>query len=317
MTEPTVTKSTKKSSKTDAEVLAITTQISQLSKLSMALGSAGKQGYLELPMEGSENGIITFGDADRRAAIAALKSSILKLATDRKVKPVRKVKNTPIPGNFLGTYAPVYMGDPLRKLFADAKAFGRLDPSNPKSPNLLDSLPQAKNGFLMRTTLSSLMFIYGFANSLNTTDKQNIITPNKAMNDAFGKTPATFYKFPKTNKLKKILLTEAAKQKLVDGKSSSYALVAIDNPGTATGAKGQTLPAFTPDQFHTYFYQNLASLNYFTDGDLSRAFESTGDAKWSGLQAKLNDPKIREAILNEYNLVKETSRRWKELRKQK
>lgn len=213
---------------------------------------------------------------------------------DRKIPHLKKLyvegsknkKTTMLPTSFKSPYAPVKVGTVFTTFLGpDAQKklpnFGLVPSGNHEDgfnsfiakSNLLDKLPRAKEGYMLKNSLTLLMYIYFKVNSLKSTKKSegHLNIPDERMNNAFGLIPALYYQ--EANQ-PKILMTKSGK------KLETYAVVAGKN----------TL--FNPERIENFYFKAIQSLNIYEEKDLAPK-----DSE------KLLDDKLRQELLEEYYLI--------------
>ena len=124
-----------------------------------------------------------------------------------------------LPASFKASYTPSRVGPVFTTfLSADGKKlpnFGEIPNDEGtgflKGTNLLDSLPRAREGYLLKNSLTLLMYIYSTVNDLKSKQKsegqKNI--PDERMNKVFGKQDALYYQAPGEEK---VLMTTSGKK---------------------------------------------------------------------------------------------------------
>lgn len=284
-----------------------------LNLLTSALGQAGKGAYLAFPNPNPEQPgtMIPFNRKHLRSAQAAFAKSILELKNYLRVSK-KKTRDPVLPESFSGTYTPVYAGEALKYFFTAApQNFGPLHPieavrTQQAGQALMDNLPMVREGFLLRNTSTMLFYIYAHAyvdpetgeQGLQAKDNAQFARSDDVMMTAFGgNIPAAFYAFRgQDGKPAKITMAQAIQQGVVQAPGlNTYQVIQV------------TRPDFNPNRFNTYFYQNIAAANYYSKAAL--AADPTLVEVAEGLQR----PDIRQAMLNEHNLVKTVSAEWHEL----
>src|SRR5690606_18798971 len=63
---------------------------------------------------------------------------------------------------------------------------------------------------------------------------------------------------------------------------------------------------FDSKNMRTFFYQNIASLNYY-----SKVFRESHTEQFKQIDSDLNDEKVLQALEQEYQILKNTSAEWK------
>lgn len=213
---------------------------------------------------------------------------------ERKIPHLKKLyiegsknkKTTMLPTSFKSAYAPVKVGSVFTTFFGpDAKKklpnIG-LVPSGSfeagfteflANSNLLDKLPRVKEGFMLKNSLTLLMYIYFSVNALKSTEKAkgHLNIPDDRMNNAFGTVSALYYQ--EANQ-PKILMTKSGND------LHTYAVVSGKNT------------SFNPEKIENFYFKAIQSLNIYEEKDLP-----VKDAK------KLLDDDLRQELLQEYYLI--------------
>lgn len=302
------------------EILRGLTQIfSSLVLLNSALGQAGKGAYLVWPHPQRPGEFLAFNRKHLRSANAKFARSILVLKNYLRVSR-KKTRDPVLPENFSGTYTPVYAAEALRHFFTAApQNFGPLNPLQwvtthqpgaawnlPQGAGLMENLGMVQQGYLLRNTTTMLFYIYAHAMDLQNAANAQLARSDNVMNEAFGGAiAAAFYSYPdpsgRTKKTKsgdqvpvilKTTMAQALAQGLIAAPLNTYDVIRV------------THPDFNPAQFNTYYYQNIAAANYYSraallaDPDLAVAGEA------------LQQDNVRQAMLNEHNIVKQVSAEW-------
>lgn len=170
-----------------------------------------------------------------------------------------KHSKTPIlPTSFKAAYTPAKVGQIFVSFLSEVNKkkpnFG-LAPNTegtaflPKS-NLLDLLPRAKEGFMLKNSLTLLLYIYSTVNELKSKlpseGQKNI--PDERMNFIFGKLPALYYQESGEDKQ---LMTNSGHN------MTTYDVVSGKNP------------KFNPNKIENYYFRSIQSINIYQVEDLS------------------------------------------------
>jgi len=220
-----------------------------------------------------------------------------------------------------GTYTPVYAAPALREfLRLGAAGFGPLDPSNPSSGNLMDQLPYAQNGYMLRNSTTMLFFIYAHQNNLQyppgvlpdgTKVDASWTQSDQVMSQAFdGNIPPAFYRTVREKV--KYPYEEARAAGLQVGRNT-YDDIRAANPQNIPKARspdGKEKYRFDPAAFKTFFFQNIAAANYFSRKNLEDAVSRGGNADLQQALANIDDATYRQQMLNEHQIIKGTSDVW-------
>lgn len=276
--------------------------------LTSALTAAGKGSVLKFPNPNAgANNWLTFDRKDLKASCKEFRSMILEFSKFLRVSR-KKGRKPADPQDFSGTYAPVYLGEALITFFNQGD-FGPADPTSNSSRKLMDSLPLVKGGYTLRVTITMLLFTYANHNNLRgTSDPTNgkFTRSDDFMNRVFGgNIPASFYY---ENELKRW-----------NGNNPSPVNT---YQAVRTREKGRN---FNPNDFDTYYFQNIAAVNYFTLNnleDLNQSNQALGvfDEQVRTLSQAKTDAENRnmssrfnEDLLREHALVKQTGSIWKQI----
>ncbi len=170
--------------------------------------------------------------------------------------------------------------------------------------NITEVLQLVKTGYILHNTITMLFFIYTHANQLQKENAQ--FTKSDAHMDAAfeGKHPAAFYTSKVGGKKTlKITMNEAVAQGIVSEPLNTYAIISKLFPPGHTNKSG-TSAAFDKNDFNTYYFQSIASLNYFSREDMADLeqllpalnYIETSDAK--------------QVMLLDHNIIKAVSKEW-------
>lgn len=234
-----------------------------ISSLNTAL-SSGKGNALAFPYtaEDGSQSVVLFNRRHLRSANAEFGQRIRQLKSYFRVSMRRQKKQVP-PESFSGVFAPVYAGQALREFFVrGGVGFGSASPSLAGGQNLMDLLPNAKQGWLLRNTTTLLFFAYAHAQRLQNEDDGRYARSDAVMDAVFnGSIPAAAYP--------NIVGQEVGKDNQLKNKINAVPMsVAVaqgaTQPLNTYQALQQAYPAFNPASFQTYFFQNMAAYNYYT-----------------------------------------------------
>jgi len=231
----------------------------------------------------------------------------------------KKAREKAQPSSLKGTYTPVYAAPALQRfLTAAPERFGYVDPSNAGSGLLMDQLPYAQQGFMLRNSTTMLFFIYAHVNNLqfqpgNLADGTKVdaswTRSDDVMNDAFGgNIPAAFYRDPA--KQKSTVVAAQARGEPVG--QNTYDPIEAQNAvhyAKDQSPDGKEKFVFRREAFKTFFFQNIAGANYYSRNNLEAAVNA-GNGELATPLAGLNDPTYQQAMLNEHDIIKGTSERW-------
>lgn len=281
--------------------------------LNSALGQAGKGAYLAFPNPQQPGTFIPFNRKHLRSANAKFAKHINLLKNYLRVSK-KKTRDPVRPESLSGTYTPVFAADALRAFFTAAPGnFGPLGPKEAAATQqpgaaLMESLQMASQGYLLRNTSTMLFYIYAHANGLQAEDNAQFARSDDIMMQAFGgQIPAAFLSYRGADgKPVKISMNEAVRQGIVQAPLNTYQAIASLYPVGTTNLKGQDV-GFRPERFNTYYYQNIAAANYYSKAALA------ADPALADAAAALARPDVRQAMLNEHNVVKQVSEEWHDL----
>jgi hypothetical protein len=271
--------------------------------LNSAFAQAGKGAYLIFPHPTNPGEHFTLTRKHIRSANSWFGAHIIE---DKKVLTFAKKKKrtTTNPESMGSTFAPVFAADAMRAFFNNNPGgFGPLDPEEAARTQeagtaLMDMLPMAKSGRLLRNSVTMLFYLYARANGLQGEDNASLTRTDDHWKQCFGGSiPAAFYVFPvdENGKSTKITMAEAV--------AKGHTKIQLNTFDTIKNAR----PEFNQDYFNTYYFQNIAAANYFPIGWLK-----TIDAMKS-IADELEDPAVRAQMLAEHNLIKAASSAWKRL----
>lgn len=270
--------------------------------LNAALGQAGKGAYLSYPNPNNPATPIELNRKHIRSANAQFSKQLLALKNYLRVSK-KKSREQVRPESFSGTYTPVYAGAALQRFFtAQPGNFGPLAPKQAAATQqagaaLMDQLPMIRDGYLLRNASTMLFYIYAHANQLQDPQNAQFARSDAVMMDAFGgQIPAAFYSYKGAdNKTAKVPMEQAVQQGLIPGPLNTYDVIR------------QSYPTFDPNRFNTYYYQNIAAANYY-----SKAALAANPALAAAADALARDD-VRQAMLNEHNIIKQVSAEWHDL----
>jgi len=293
----------------------ITQQFNYIVALATALGQAGKGAYLAFPNPQQPQQFVPFNRKHLRSAQAKFNKNILQLKNYLRVSK-KKTRDPVKPESLSGTYTPVYAGDALRAFFTAAPGnFGPLGPKEAVATQqpgalLMDSLPMASQGYLLRNTSTMLFYIYAHANQLQAEDNAQYARSDEVMMQAFGgDIPASWLSYRGVDtKPVKVSMTDAINQGIVQQPMNTYQVISnLYPPGTMNNRTPPQDVGFRPERFNTYYYQNIAAANYY-----SKAALSANPALADAATALARDD-VRQAMLREHNIVKQVSDEWHDI----
>lgn len=252
-----------------------------------------------------------FGKKDLRAATAKLLREIKDLSTYWKVSK-KKPKTKSEPESLKGTYTPVYAGAVLRAFFEASDGFGPLDPALWKStkvmgPKLMDALPYAKQGFMLRNTLTMLFFLYARTMDLQEVENAQFSHFDDVMKKVFTEMEAAFYTPSKG--VAKIAMADAVKKGLIDAPLSTQEVIRLqrptfNNPRTPIIKDAPENKQIYREAFNNYFFQLLAANNYYSRANLKE------NSEYAPVLEALDKKEVTDQMILEHNIVRATAIKW-------
>ena len=150
----------------------------------------------------------------------------------------------------------------------------------PKS-SLLDRLPRAREGYVLKNSLTLLLYIYSHVNDLKSkTPKEgqkNIM--NDFLNRIFGQMPSLYLQLEDEEKI------------INTTKTTTFDVVSAKNI------------KFNPTKIENYYFQSILSLNVYSDKDLNVKDRDV-----------LATPKLRNELLAEYKMIEAANKLLKKQR---
>lgn len=253
-----------------------------------------------------------FGKKDLRAATAKLLKEIKDLSIYWKVSK-KKPKVKAGPETLKGTYTPIFAGAVLREFFAADTGFGPLDPAAWKTTGvmgekLMDALPYAKQGFMLRNTLTMLFFLYARTMGLQEPENGQFSHFDAVMEKVFGKMEAAFYT---ADGVPKIEMAKAVEKGYIKAPITTQDVIRLKKP-TFNEDKTPILKDATPDKqiyrksFQNYFFQLLAASNYYSKQNLKE------NSEYAPILEALEKDEVQKQMILEHNIVRETALKWNE-----
>lgn len=281
-----------------------------LMALNTALANAGKGSYLSFPLPNSDGQFIPFNRKHLRSANAQFTKALLQLKNYLRVSK-KKTREPVRPESFSGTYTPVYAGDALRAFFTAApQNFGPLLPRQAISTGqpgqaLMEQLPMVRQGYLLRNTCTMLFYIYAHTNNLQDASNAQYARSDDVMTQAFGGSiPASFFSFRGGDgKIVKVSMNVALERGYIQSPLNTYQVISSLYPPGTVNTKGQDV-GFRAERFNTYYYQNIGAANYYSKTALA------ADPNLAAAANALQTTDVRQAMLNEHNVVKNVSAEW-------
>lgn len=251
-----------------------------------------------------------FGKKDLRAATSNLIREIKDLTTYWKVSR-KKLKPKVGPEGLKGTYTPICAGPVLLAFFKEGNNFGPLDPAKWKETGvmgdtLMASLPYAQAGYMLRNTLTMLFFLYVRTMELQEVENAQFSHMDEHMRKVFCESPAAFYVDATGPKMTMDAAVEKGK---IKAPISTEDVIRTKRPDF----NGDQTPLFKDapvgkqiyrKAFNNYFFQMLASYNYFSRKYL------TENPEYEEILSVLVNKDTTDAMVKEHNIVRETTVRW-------
>lgn len=162
--------------------------------------------------------------------------------------------------NLKGSHTPVYCGPALLNFFS--KATLNLYDGN-VTINLMDFFPLLKQGYALRSILSTFNDNYTRAHNLQDPNNPRFIIPDALYNESFGgNISAGLFSYRDVGgKLTNIPMEEAVDSGLISNYLNTYQVMESLYPQGTINQSGQA-GDFNPQRFPIYFYQTINSLNY-------------------------------------------------------
>ena len=253
-----------------------------------------------------------FGKKDLRAATAKLLREIKDLSTYWKVSK-KKLKIKSGPDSLKGTYTPIYAGTVLREFFKAGAGFGPLDPALWKKTGvmdkkLMDLLPYAQQGFMLRNTLTMLFFLYARTRDLQEKENAQFSHFDDVMKKVFMEMEAAFYT---AEGVPKMAMADAVSKGLIKAPLSTVEVIKLKRP-TFNDKRTPIIKDATEDKqiyreaFPNYFFQLLAANNYYSKANLKENKEH------AAVLEALNKEEVTQQMILEHNIVRDTAMKWNE-----
>lgn len=280
-----------------------------LAVLNSALGQAGKGAYLVWDHPTQPGQFLQLNRRQIKSANSKFAAALLDLKNYLRVSR-KKTREQIKPDSFSGTYTPVYAGEALTTFFTRTPGnFGPLNPieaqrTQQAGDSLMDQLVMAKQGYLLRNTITMLFYIYAHAQNIQDPANAQFARSDDVMTEAFGGIiPAAFYSQTAGKKTLKIPMAEAIQRGFIPAAMNTYQVVQANHPD------------FNPARFNTYFFQNIAAANYYSRAALAADPVFAEAAAALQLPDPIPNPlpALHQAMLNEHNLVKDVSTQWHDI----
>ena len=217
------------------------------------------------------------------------------------------------PESLIGTYTPIYGGTVLRAFFEASSGFGPLDPALWKETDvmgslLMNTLPYAKQGYMLRNTLTMLFFLYVRTMDLQEPENSQYSHFDYVMKKVFTEMNAEFYK---TEEVPKIAMIDAITKRLITTPLSTQDVIRLKKPefndkSTCINQRDSEDKQIYREAFPNYFFQLLASNNCYSKENLRENNQGVP------ILELLERKEVIDAMVLEHNIVKETSIKWNE-----
>jgi len=194
-------------------------------------------------------------------------------------------------------------------------------------------LQRVQQGYFLRNASTMLFYMYARKNNLQDPNNGQILNQqDEVMNLAFnGAIPSVYYSYNVPGgKTAKMFMDDAVQTGQLAAHGNTYQVIASQHPfRKERDNKGKEVDrGFKIDELRTYFFQNIASNNYYsikalTDvvTGLDQRIAITTDpttlndlnvarASYQEKLDALNDPQIRAEMLNEHNIISAVSNEW-------
>lgn len=173
--------------------------------------------------------------------------------------------------------------------------------------SLSDQLPLLKgNGYVLRNTITMLFFVYIHTNGLQNEDNAQYTESDDVMLDAFNNPSyLPIYFVPQyTKNEKRIMEDQPDKDKV-----TTYQMIQKNHPHSVwRDEKGRDHDeGFLPEKFKTFFFQNIAAVNYISKSAVSDP----------AIKAQLEEDEFKQAMLTEHNFVHSAEAEWGSFLKEK
>jgi hypothetical protein len=191
--------------------------------------------------------------------------------------------------------------------FINNANFGKEDPDNEESSNLVDLLPLARQGIALNNTFKTLFAMYLKVNALMRNGK---IEPNEVFDETFGGYIPCLYVQKQTG-------TKSHTERVTVGNkvypnfkvvTPVFDIIYNDDNLNTYQVLGGKFPNFDPENFDVSFLKDVIDLNLYYQGDI----ENT-DSLRNLYDQITTDPEVLSQLYWENRKVQEiwTERRWK------
>ena len=223
-----------------------------------------------------------------------------------------RVEHRSGPESLKGGYTPVYAGTVLTKFFESHAGFGPLNPiiwktTGVMGPLIMDKLPYAKQGYVLRNTLSMLFFLYTRTMDLHEPENSGFVHFDDVMKKVFTEMDASFYT---AEGVPKINMIEAIDKGLITTPLSTQDVIRLKRPdfNREINIIKDALPGqqIYREAFPIYFIQQLASNNYYSKENLKE------NDQGAAILEAFDQKEVTDSMILEHNIVKETIEKWNE-----
>lgn len=279
--------------------------------LSAALGAAGKGAFLTFPNPEDPNKPYAFKRSHLQAARTQFGAALKELKKYMRAATTKEHKKAD-PSTLKGTFIPVYAAAALQEFITQGgQGFGYSNPNDPNSGFLLDSLPTVRSGYMLRNTITMLFYTYARAQQLQNAQDSRLTRSDAVMDVAFdGNIPAYYYAQRYADGTKTMKKTGAEVTKYSSSKMRMDDAVAqgvIPAALNTYDVLRQNYQDFDKNQFSSYLFQSIAALNFLSQAALN------ADPALVNAAAYIQQQDVRQAMLNEHNIVRATNKIWLDL----
>lgn len=232
----------------------------------------------------------------------------------------QRIKRPIDPSSFSGIYSPVVTGEALKEFFQNVEGFGLLDPTSSTLSNnkyLMDELPFARKGYVLRNTITMLFYIYMHNNNLQDPLNSQYGKFDQHLERCFGESSSfaavfNVSKDANENTTKELMKVASLKPNFTP-KNTFEVIKSVHSD-------------FDTKKFKMYFFQNISALNYYPKSyiesisssnceDFIKAYSEEERKAFQQVLDFLSKKEVLDKLLEEHNIVKQTSKLWKEKNK--
>jgi hypothetical protein len=176
------------------------------------------------------------------------------------------------------------------------------------SAKLMDFLPCAKSGFILRNSATLLFYIYIKNNNLQEKENKQYSRFDDLLDKIFVEMNSEFYSDPDNGRM---LMTEAIEREIIKCPLSTQNAIRLKRPefnldNTPIRTKGDNI--IYRKSFHKYYFQLLTVHNIYSTDDLIRL------NKIDVLEI-INNEVIQKQMFEEYKIIYSTLDKWKNYNK--